>query len=112
MNIDRLVPRPQSVEAFRRNRERFIPSKSGCYVLTTFDGTVLYVGLTGNLRRRFGEHLDNPKRTSLTKLGAAILFHWLETDDLQKVERTWLNIHLQNEGALPTMNGAYSPTAT
>lgn len=112
MNIDQLVPSPVSVEAFRRNRERFVSPKSGCYALTTFDGTVLYIGLTANLRRRFGEHLDNPKKTALTKFGVATLFHWLETIDLQKVERTWLNIHLQNEGVLPGLNGVYSPTAT
>jgi hypothetical protein len=45
-------------------------------------------------------------------LGTAVFFHWLETPDTFKVERTWLNIHLQHEGFLPNLNGTYSPTST
>jgi hypothetical protein len=112
MNIDRLVPQPTHCETFKRNRERLVPAGSGCYVLTTFLQLVLYVGLTESLRRRFGEHLDNPKKTTQTEFGTAFLFHWLETADTYKVERTWLNIHIQNEGRLPTLNGMYSPTST
>ncbi|SRR6266480_1530616 len=112
MNFDQLNPHPSNVEIFKRSRERFVPTKPGCYVLTTFNGVVLYIGLTENLRRRFGEHLDNPKKTAQTEHGTAFLFHWLETADTYKVERTWLNIHLQNEGVLPELNGIYSPTLT
>jgi hypothetical protein len=112
MNIDQLIPYPAHFDTFKRSRERFVPTKPGCYVLTTFEKVVLYIGLTENLRRRFGEHLDNPKKTAQTGLGTAFLFHWLETTNTYKVERTWLNIHLQNEGVLPTLNGMYSPTST
>jgi hypothetical protein len=112
MNIDLLIPQPTHWETFKRNRERFVPEQPGCYVLTTFLRVVLYVGLTENLRRRFGEHLDNPKKTALTEFGVAFLFHWLETADTYKVERTWLNIHAQNEGVWPALNGMYSPTST
>jgi hypothetical protein len=35
----------------------------------------------------------------------------VETEDVNKVERTWMNIHIQHEGTLPLLNGAYSPTA-
>jgi hypothetical protein len=112
MNIELLVPPPAHRELFKRNRERFVPARPGCYVLTTFSLIVLYVGLTDNLRRRFGEHLDNPQKTGETRLGIAFFFHWLETSDTFKVERTWLNVHLQHEGVLPLLNGMYSPTST
>nr|WP_249157761.1 GIY-YIG nuclease family protein [Bradyrhizobium sp. KB893862 SZCCT0404] len=95
-----------------RSRERFVPATSGCYVLTTVDGFVLYVGLAENLRRRLGQHLDNPEKTALTKQGRAVLFHWLESIDTRKIERTWLNIHIQREGVLPELNRVYSPTFT
>lgn len=110
MNIDQLIPLPTHRETFKRNRERFIPDKPGCYVLTTFSGMVLYIGLTDNLRRRMGEHLDSPTKTAKTKRGRAVVFHWMETLDTNKVERTWMNIHIQHEGSWPELNKMYSPT--
>jgi hypothetical protein len=112
MNISVLVPQPSACEPFKRRRERFVPEKPGCYVLTTFLKVILYIGLTDNLRRRMNQHLDSFHKTGPTKLGRAILFHWLETPDTHKVERTWMNIHMQNEGSLPVLNGRYSPTFT
>jgi len=112
MNIAELIPRPSEKEAFLRSRERFVPATSGCYVLTTLEGVVLYIGLAENLRRRMGQHLDNPEKTGLTKVGRAIFFHWYESGDTRKIERTWFNIHIQHEGALPELNRVYSPTFT
>lgn len=112
MKLDLLVPLPIASEPFRRNRERFIPSKSGCYVLTTFERDVLYVGLAVNLRRRMNDHLNSVAKTELTPQGRAVLFHWLESLEINKIERTWLNIHLIKEGGLPLMNRSYSPTST
>jgi len=112
MNLSALVPLPPQCEGFKRNRERFVPEKPGCYVLTTFSNVVLYVGLADNLRRRMNGHLDDPTKTSETKLGRAVLFHWIESPDTNKIERTWMNIHLQHEGVLPLLNKVYSPTHT
>ena len=111
MNINQLIPLPVNSETFKRDRERFIPKSSGCYVLTTFEKKVLYIGLTNNLRRRMNEHLDNPTKTKGTELGRAVLFYWLESEDTNKIERTWLNIHIQNEGIMPILNSIYSPTS-
>jgi len=112
MNITSLTPMPPNREPFRRNRERFVPSTAGCYVLTTFEGVALYVGLAVDLRRRMNDHLDTPEKTNLTEQGRAVWFHWVETDETNKVERTWLNIHIQHEGVMPTLNRMYSPVST
>ena len=112
MKIALLVPSPLASESFRRSREKFIPATSGCYVLTTFQREILYIGLTVNLRRRINEHLDSAAKTELTTEGRAVLVHWTETTEVNKVERTWLNIHLLNEGRLPILNSVYSPTPT
>lgn len=112
MNVTALSPRPRCSEPFSRSRERFIPESSGCYVLTSVEGTILYIGLTNALRRRFKEHLDNPEKRAPRPEGRAVLFHWTETSDLNKVERTWLNAHLVNEGNLPGLNKIYSPVST
>jgi hypothetical protein len=112
MNVEELVPQPTHCETFKRSRERFIPEKPGCYVLTTFSKSVLYVGLTNNLRKRMNDHLDSPTKTGETKLGRAVLFFWIESADTNKIERTWMNIHIQCEGSLPELNSMYSPTST
>jgi excinuclease UvrABC nuclease subunit len=112
MNVRELVPEPSYCEAFKRNRLRYIPDESGCYVLATFSGIVLYIGLTNNIRRRMGEHLDNPEKTGETVFGKAVLFHWTTGKNTNQIERTWLNIHVQHEGVYPTLNKIYSPTST
>lgn len=109
MKIYELTPCPVRCEPFKRSRERFIPEASGCYVLTTFEKAILYIGLTSNLRRRINEHLDNSKKTALTVNGRAVLFYWLESKEINKIERTWLNTHIQHEGGLPVLNKIYSP---
>ena len=112
MNVSVLTPLPEKREPFRRDQERFVPSKAGCYVLSTFEGVVLYVGLAVDLRRRMNDHLDAPTKTNPTKHGRAVWFHWFETEETNKVERTWMNIHIQHEGAMPILNRMYSPVST
>lgn len=112
MTIGELVPQPVRCESFLRSRCRFVPDASGCYVLTTFLKEVLYLGLAANLRKRMIDHLDSPEKTSPTEKGRAVLFHWLETNDINTVERTWMNIHIQHEGTLPPLNKVYSPVST
>ena len=58
------------------------------------------------------EHLDNYEKTRETSLGRAVLFYWREDLEPNKLERTWLNTHIQYEGALPLLNRVYSPTPT
>ena len=111
MKLFTLIPNPIKSEPFRRSRQRFIPECPGCYVLSTFDNTILYIGLTMDLRRRFNNHLDNEQKTSVTEIGRAVLFFWIESNDINKIERTWLNIHIQHEGAIPILNKIYSPVS-
>ena len=110
MKIDQLVPATSHWEPFSRNKSKFIPSASGCYALATFDETVLYVGLATDLRRRFNQHLDVPEKIGVTVEGRATKFFWIETTDINRVERTWLNVHVNSEGRYPVLNKVYSPT--
>jgi hypothetical protein len=112
MNVIDLIPRPFEREAFRRDRLRYVPDCPGCYALATFSGTVLYVGLAKSLRRRMNDHLDSPRKTGETAHGRAILAYWITTEDLQRVERTWMNMHQIAEGRLPILNQIYSPVST
>lgn len=109
MKADQLRPAPMHFEGFRRDRHRHIPEASGNYVLTRIDNTILYVGLTKNLRKRFLQHLDRPEKISPTVHGRAVLFHWLESADTCSVERGWIFMHCNQEGARPVLNKADSP---
>lgn len=112
MIVASLTPKPLKREAFKRNREKMIPAQTGCYVLANFKDVVLYIGLAADLHRRFGQHLDSPEKTGVTPLGIAVFFYWLETQDTNRLERTWMNIHRLSEGKLPVLNSVYSPTST
>ena len=80
-------------------------------MLTSFQNVVLYVGLTKDIRRRFGNHLDDPKKTSATKNGKATFFYWFECDELENIERTWLNECEVADGVLPILNRVASPVS-
>ena len=112
MNVRSLTPRPKDRENFRRDRQKFLPASGGCYVLVSYEDIVLYVGLTANLRRRFGEHLDDPRKTSKTANGRAVFFYWLTCDELEKIERTWQNECETADGVLPILNRLASPIFT
>ena len=111
MTIDKLVPVPTNRENFKYSSVRFVSEAGGCYVLTTFETVVLYIGQTVNIRRRMRDHLDDPRKTSLTPQGRAFFFYWLEYADIGKLERTWLNIHGEHEPRYPILNSVNSPVS-
>ena len=111
MKVEQLEPLPKHKRPFHKSQIKNIPEQPGCYVLATFDKTVLYVGLTNNLNRRITEHLDNAEKIRSTKYGRAIWFFWLENTDVKCIERTWQNIHSQFEGRLPILNKISSPVS-
>ena len=111
MRIDKLLPVPTKRETFKHSSLRFVPEAAGCYVLTTFENVVLYIGQALNVRRRMNDHLDDPRKTELTLDGRAFFFYWLEYDDIGKLERTWLNIHGEHEPRYPILNSVNSPVS-
>ena len=59
-----------------------------------------------------GEHLDDPQKTSPTSEGRTIFFHWIECENIDQVERGWLNWCEIIDGKKPVLNFASSPVAT
>jgi hypothetical protein len=55
------------------------------------------------------QHLDNPEKTLETPAGRAVLFHWRQTENIEALERAWMNEHIAIEGALPVLNKIFSP---
>jgi hypothetical protein len=109
VKVDQLIPIAQRSEPFRLSHEKFIPEKPGCYALVSATFTVLYLGLTDNLRRRMRQHRDNEEKTSGTVAGRAVLFYWREDDEPYALERSWLNLHYLLEGVRPVLNKIDSP---
>jgi hypothetical protein len=57
-------------------------------------------------------HLDCDEKVGPTVAGRATFFYWLESPELERIERAWMNIHIQFEGVLPPLNRVYSPVSS
>ena len=113
MRIEELTPLPKEKVHSKLSSFKAVPREAGCYVITSFDNTILYIGLSDNLFTRFQQHLDNPEKTNLTKEGKAIWFYFLIYDakNLPKLERTWINQFMDTHGRLPVLNKISSPVS-
>lgn len=113
MKLEKLIPLPKDKVLFELSSFKSVPKVTGCYVLTTFDNDILYVGLSDNLFDRFQQHLDNPEKTNPTKEGKAIWFYFTIYDpkNLPKLERTWINQFAAIHGRLPILNKVNSPVS-
>lgn len=111
MKVQELIPQPKDRTQFKLSSFKLVPKQAGCYVLTTFDNDILYIGLSENLFNRFQQHLDNPEKTNSTKEGKAIWFYFLNYNqsDLPKLERSWINQFDIIHGRLPILNKVSSP---
>jgi hypothetical protein len=111
MKIDGLIPPPESKVLFKRASDKSIPQDSGCYIITNFENSILYIGLASNLKNRFKQHLDNPEKTNPTIDGKAIWFYFkkYEIKNLPKLERSWLNQFNDVNGRRPILNKVDSP---
>lgn len=111
MKIGELIPKPTDKVLFKLASFKTVPQENGCYVLTTFEDDILYIGLATNLYSRFQQHLENPEKTNPTSEGKAIWFYFSTFDpkNLPKLERTWLNQFMNKHGQLPILNKINSP---
>ncbi|HEX8575757.1 MAG TPA: GIY-YIG nuclease family protein [Flavobacterium sp.] len=111
MKIEELIPKPNNKVQFKLASFKAVPQDNGCYILTTFEDEILYIGLATNLNNRFKQHLDNPRKTNPTSEGKAIWFYFTSFDlkNLPKLERTWLNQFTNIHGRLPVLNKVNSP---
>ncbi len=114
MNIDKLNPPALARTNFNRSEYRYTPEQSGCYVLATYQGDILYIGQSDHIRRRFEEHLDCPEKTGITEKGRAFWFYWLLWDKayLNALERAWMQAYsMENSDELPIMNSQSAPSS-
>ena len=113
MRVSDLSPAVVDRVQFTFRYQKQVPSEPGCYVLTTFEGDVLYIGLSEDLGRRFGQHRGNDEKCDVTALGRAFWFYFLEQSEkeIRRLERSWLNQYASIHGELPVLNRVASPVA-
>ncbi len=83
-----------------------VHARAGCYILTSLDDDILYIGETKDLNRRFKEHLDDPRMTSMTSKGKAAWFVYFSVEPriLRKVESQLLFQVQANDRDIPPLN--------
>jgi excinuclease UvrABC nuclease subunit len=111
MKIEQLIPLPINKVQFKFSSFKLVPKVAGCYVLTTFGGEIIYIGLSGNIFDRFQQHLANPEKTNPTEEGKVVWFYYTNYDqnNLARLERTWINQFAAIHGRLPILNKVNSP---
>ena len=113
MFFSSLNPAPDGKAEFSYAGLRDTPDESGCYALAAYNGEILYVGQTQNLRNRMEQHLREDAKRKLTPHGVAFWLHYKKwpTIQLDGLERGWMQQHqLQEQGARPFFNKIDAPT--
>ncbi|MYD53444.1 MAG: hypothetical protein F4W96_03950 [Chloroflexi bacterium] len=107
-----LAPQPTQRIPFQRRHLARVPANSGCYVLSTFDETVVYIGKAQDLRRRVGTHLGDRSKREVSDRGVAV---WLDfrltaVAELGQLESAWVEQYkLEEGGRLPPFNEINPP---
>jgi hypothetical protein len=111
VNIALLTPAIEQKLQFKMKFRKMVPGASGCYALASFEGEVLYVGLSDDLNRRFFEHVESPDKVALTTDGRAFWFAYklCAAKELNRTERNWMHQFADAHGRLPVLNKVSSP---
>ena len=111
MKVDQLIPLPTKKCVFTLSHYKRIPNAVGCYIISNYENDIIYVGLSNNLQRRFCQHLENPDKTSIGIYGRPTWYYYLfsSENELEKIERTWLNQYQNVHGCMPVLNKVASP---
>jgi len=113
ISVEQLRPSPRSRIEFAWSHFKQVPNESGCYVLTTFGGDVMYVGqATSSIRDRFCAHLDTPEKRALGPFGVAFWFYYFvcEPNRVSSIEQGWMNVSILKTGQRPILNKVDAPT--
>lgn len=91
---------------FRGDAQRLVPARSGCYALTTVEEEILYIGLSIDMNRRMGEHLDDPEKNCDTPMGRAVFFRFscFAEGEIERIEQELLADCIAHEGFEPWFN--------
>lgn len=112
VRVEELVPVADHRTQFAWSHHVLVPSQPGCYALVTYSGCVLYVGLaSSSIRDRMGIHLDTEEKRKGRDLGVPFWFYYFLclSEEVNRVERGWMNQAILADGDTPALNKVYSP---
>lgn len=112
MLVSSLTPKTEEWVKFSLDVLWKVPEESGCYVITNYDGVILYIGQAVNIHNRMEQHLNDGEKRGKTPWGVAFWFYYLLCPklELNDLERGWVNEHrLKEKGQLPFFNKVNPP---
>lgn len=111
MRVSNLRPPPENMKRFAYPDLRELPTESGCYVLSTANDSIVYIGQATDIERRVTQHFNDPEKRDAAPHGVAFWCHYLraESVDLNRLERGWLGQYQITTGALPYFNKQSGP---
>lgn len=111
MRVSSLTPKPENQIRFSYADLRDAPRQSGCYVLTVFNGTILYIGQARNIQARMRQHLDADQKAQMTPWGKAFWLHYILCPEfeLNNYENGWNMEYERTEGKQPYFNKIRPP---
>ena len=84
-----------------------VPMSSACYLLTSDDDSVLYIGRSSNLRDRIRHHLHNSRMEEETPLGTVhwLYYHEVPVDKLAETEHELFSAYISfSRAGFPPLN--------
>ena len=90
---------------------KYLPQDCAVYFMTYYNGNILYIGSSKNLRRRVHQHLVS-YRFSNTSINIVVYWvYFLKVDSyLFAQERGFMNYYILQNGCLPYYNKIYPPS--
>ncbi len=112
MNLSALTPAPEPSRAFEFRVLRALPDKTGCYVLSTASGEILYIGQARSLKSRLLQHWEAGRHNLQTiygRISRVSIIVVPEPATLNSYERGWINQCRLADGTLPALNKVSAP---
>lgn len=111
MLVSSLTPKPENKIEFDFSHLKRSPNESGCYVITNYDGFILYIGQAKNIHNRLDNHLNDSEKRGPTPHGKAFWFYYLLCPEIEldALERGWVNEYRLKHGELPYFNKINPP---
>jgi hypothetical protein len=92
-------------------RIRHLSQDCAVYLLTYYNGTILYIGSSKNLKRRVHQHLMSYKFSQTPRDSVIYWVYFIKVDScLFAQERGLMNYYILQDGCLPYYNKIYPPS--
>ena len=103
MNVKDLIPSVTHVAKLRLSEVDRAHDGSGGYVISTFSGDILFIGIGANIRECFGRTMSTLKKPAFSSHRQPVFFHWRLATNPAALTEIWLKRHRAAEGCVPLL---------